>query len=76
MRTYFPVLVRGELDSNGQLKQGKSKTSFKFLRFGKTVYQDMLSYIADADYGDISDIQTGRDIVVEFKTAEETGDSV
>ena len=33
----------------------------------------MLSFIADPDYGDITDPMTGRDISVEFKTAEETG---
>jgi hypothetical protein len=42
---------------------------------GKHVYQEILSIIADADYGDITDLKAGRDIVVEFKTAEETGKS-
>ena len=34
-----------------------------------------LSVIADPDYGDISDPINGRDVVVEFKTAEELGAS-
>ena len=34
-----------------------------------------LPLIADPDYGDISDPINGRDVVVEFKTAEETGAS-
>ena len=64
MRTFAPVLVRGE-ESEG----------VKFWGFGKTVYQEILSVISDPDYGDITDPVSGRDITVEFKTAEETGAS-
>ena len=64
LRTFAPVVVRGE-------EQGGTK----FWGFGKTVYQELLSLIADPDYGDISDPINGRDVVVEFKTAEETGAS-
>ena len=64
MRTYTPVIVRGE-ESQG----------VKFWGFGKTVYQELLSIIADPDYGDITDAVSGRDVAVEFKTAEETGAS-
>ena len=64
LRTFAPVVVRGEEN------QGS-----KFWGFGKTVYQELLSIIADPDYGDISDPVNGRDVVVEFKTAEETGAS-
>ena len=62
MRTFLPVIVRGE-EAQG----------VKFWGFGKTVYQELLGFIADPDYGDIADPMTGRDISVEFKTAEETG---
>ena len=62
MRTFAPVVVRGE-ESQG----------VRFWGFGKTVYQELLSIIADPDYGDITDAVSGRDIGVEFKTAEETG---
>lgn len=62
MRTYAPIIVRGE-ESEG----------VKFWGFGKMVYQELLSIIADPDYGDITDPVNGRDIVVEFKTSEETG---
>ena len=62
MRTYVPVLVRGQ-ESEG----------VKLWGFGKTVYQELLSFIADPDYGDITDVNNGRDITVEFKTTEETG---
>ena len=64
MRTFAPVMVRGE-ESQG----------VKFWGFGKTVYQELLSIIADPDYGDITDPVNGRDVAVEFKTAEETGKS-
>ena len=64
MRTYAPVVVRGE-ESQG----------VKFWGFGKTVYQELLYIIADPDYGDITDTVSGRDIAVVFKTAEETGKS-
>jgi hypothetical protein len=64
MRTFAPVLVRGE-ESQG----------VRFWGFGKTVYQELLSIIADPDYGDITDATNGRDVAVEFKTAEETGKS-
>ena len=64
MRTFAPVVVRSE--------EGEG---VKFWGFGKTVYQELLSIIADPDYGDISDPVNGRDVVVEFKTAEEIGAS-
>ena len=62
MRTFAPVVVRGE-----------EKEGVKFWGFGKTVYQELLSVISDPDYGDITDPINGRDVNVEFKTAEETG---
>ena len=62
LRTYVPIIVRGQ-ESEG----------VKFWGFGKTVYQELLSFIADPDYGDITDLQAGRDITVEFLTKEETG---
>jgi len=64
MRTFAPVIVRGE-ESQG----------VKFWGFGKTVYQELLSVIADPDYGDITDPINGRDISVEFISAEESGAS-
>ena len=39
------------------------------------VYQELLSIMSDEDYGDITDSKIGRDVVIEFKTAEETGKS-
>ena len=62
MRTYAPVVVRGQ-ESEG----------VKFWGFGKTVYQELLSIIADPDYGDITDPINGRDITVEKMTPAEAG---
>ena len=62
MRTFVPVIVRG-----------KEFEGVKFWGFGKTVYQELLGFIADPDYGDISDEMSGRDIVVERQTPAEAG---
>tara|TARA_Y100000592_G_scaffold99891_1_gene177630 strand:+ start:684 stop:1460 length:777 start_codon:yes stop_codon:yes gene_type:complete len=64
MRTYVPILVRG-----------KESEGVKYWGFGKTVYQELLSFIADPDYGDITDLGSGRDVVVEYHTPEEAGNS-
>ena len=62
MRTFAPVGVRG-----------KESEGVKFWGFGKTVYQELLSIIADPDYGDITDAINGRDISVERITPAEAG---
>ena len=62
MRCYAPVIVRGQ-ESEG----------VKFWGFGKQVYQELLSIIADPDYGDITDLMNGRDVTVEFTAAEGAG---
>jgi len=62
MRCYAPVIVRGQ-ESEG----------VKFWGFGKTVYQELLSIIADPDYGDITDATGGRDIMIERQTPAEAG---
>ncbi|MAH42637.1 hypothetical protein CL614_02830 [archaeon] len=53
MRTYAPVIIRGEEDKGVQI-----------WGFGKTVYQNLLGLMLDEDYGDITDPTTGRDIKV------------
>lgn len=55
LRTFVPIIVRGE-----------EEKGVRFMSFGKTVYQELLSIIADPDYGDITDVKNGRDIVVEY----------
>lgn len=55
MRTYVPVIIRDHEDEG-----------VKFWGFGKEVYTQLLEFCADPDYGDIADIQTGRDVVVTY----------
>ena len=62
MRTFAPVIVRGE-----------EHEGVKWWGFGKTVYQELLGVIADPDYGDITDPSSGRDILVERQTPAEAG---
>ena len=62
LRTYVPVLVRGA-ESEG----------VKLWGFGKQVYTELLGFITDPDYGDITDPSTGRDIVVDFTPSEGAG---
>lgn len=64
LRIYAPILVRGE-----------EKDGVKFWGFGKQIYQEILSFIDDADYGDITDLKAGRDLVVEFQDSKEAGNS-
>lgn len=53
MRSYAPVIVRGEEDKGVRLWS-----------FGKTVYQSLLNIMLDEDYGDITDPTDGRDVKV------------
>ncbi len=53
MRTFAPVIVRGEEDKGVRLWS-----------FGKTVYQSLLNIMLDEDYGDITDPIEGRDVKV------------
>ena len=62
MRVYVPVVVRGE--------EGEG---VKFWGFGKQVYAELLGFISDPDYGDITGLKDGRDIVVEFTPSEGAG---
>ena len=62
MRVYAPVIVRGQ-ESEG----------VKFWGFGKQVYQELLQFIADPDYGDITDLKSGRDIVINFTPGDGPG---
>jgi hypothetical protein len=62
MRIYVPVIIRGQ-----------ENEGVKFWGFGKQLYQELLGFFADPDYGDLSDLKTGRDIVVTVKSPEETG---
>ena len=54
MRVFAPVIVRGE-----------ENKGVRFWEFGKQVYQELLSYAADEDYGDFTDVVSGLDMTVE-----------
>jgi hypothetical protein len=64
LRTFVPIVVRGEEDKG-----------VRFMSFGKIVYTELLSIISDPDYGDITDIQNGRDIVIEYIPQEKSDTS-
>ena len=53
MRSYAPVIVRGE-EAQG----------VRLWSFGKTVYQSLLNLMLDDEVGDFTDPSTGRDIKV------------
>jgi len=55
LRTFVPVIARGE-----------EKEGVRFWGFGKTVYTELLAVIADPDWGDITDVEKGNDIGIEF----------
>lgn len=61
LRTYVPVVVRGEEDKGVRL-----------WGFGKTVYEQLLSIIDDDDWGDITDVENGFDVGVEFTPEKES----
>jgi len=63
MRTYVPVIVRG-----------RENEGVKFWGFGKQIYTELLSICSDEDYGDITDLMSGRDIDVEFTPAVTKGE--
>lgn len=62
MRTYVPVLVRGEEDKG-----------IRWWGFGKQVYEKIMSIMQDSDFGDITNVAAGHDLKVYFKTAKEAG---
>ena len=54
-RYYSPILVRG-----------KEREGVKVWAYGKTAYETILGYVLDPDYGDITDPETGTDIVLNY----------
>lgn len=59
MRTYVPIIVRGKEDEG-----------IKYWGFGKRAYEQILGYIADPDWGDITHPKTGRDIKLTYDVPE------
>ncbi len=60
LRTYVPIIVRG-----------KEKEGVKFWGFGARVCKQLMEVLNEPEYGDITDLNNGYDITVDFKTAEE-----
>jgi hypothetical protein len=52
---FAPVIVRGE-ESEGVRLWG----------FGKTAYQELLNLVLNPDYGDITDVEEGTDLVLTY----------
>lgn len=62
-RIYVPVLSR---DNEGE--------GVKFWGFSKTIFNQLLEIMADDDYGDITDLETGRDITVKYTPPTKEGE--
>ena len=54
-RYYSPILVRG-----------KESEGVKVWSYGKMAYENLLGYVLDPDYGDITDAESGTDIVLNY----------
>lgn len=61
-RVYAPILVRG-----------KESEGVKFWGFSDSIYEAILGLCEDPDYGDITDLEKGTDLVIHKKTPEEVG---
>lgn len=62
LRTYVPVVVRGQED------QG-----VKFWGFGKQVYEAILEKMSNPDIGDITDLENGNDLIIKFTKTPPSG---
>jgi hypothetical protein len=62
MRVFAPVIVRGE-----------EQMGVRLWEFGKEIYTQLMNIAMNEDYGDYTDIQDGRDFVVEAVDAEVAG---
>ena len=57
-RYFSPVLVRGE-----------ESLGVKIWSYSKTVYQELLNLVLNPDYGDITDVDSGFDLTLEYGKA-------
>ena len=55
MRVFAPVVVRGEEDKGVRL-----------WGFSKTAYENLLNIVLDPEYGDITDIESGTDLRIDY----------
>ena len=54
-RFFAPVLVRGE-----------EEKGVRIWGFGKMAYQELLNLVLNPEYGDITDVETGTDLVLKY----------
>ena len=54
-RFFSPVIVRGE-----------EEKGVRIWGYGKTAYQELLSLVLNPDYGDVTDVKEGTDIVLTY----------
>ena len=54
-RFFAPVVVRGE-----------EKQGVRLWGFGKMAYQELLNLVLNPDYGDITDVNEGTDLVIKY----------
>jgi hypothetical protein len=54
-RFFSPVIVRGEEDKG-----------VRIWGYGKTAYQELLNLVLNPDYGDITDVEEGTDLVLTY----------
>lgn len=59
-RTYVPIITRGEEDKG-----------VRYWGFGIQIYEELLKLIQDPEYGDITDVVNGTDLIIERKTPKE-----
>jgi hypothetical protein len=62
VRTFVPVIVRGEEDKGVRLWQ-----------FGKLIYEELIALALDDEVGDYTDIVNGRDLTIDTVGPESTG---
>lgn len=62
VRTFVPVIVRGEEDKGVRLWQ-----------FGKSIYEELLNMALDEEVGDFTDVMTGTDLKLTTTGPEQNG---
>lgn len=58
---FLPVIVRG-----------KENEGVKYWKFGTQVYEQLLNYLANPDWGDITHLETGKDIEIDYTPKEKS----
>lgn len=61
LRIYAPIVERGEEDDG-----------VKFWGFSRTIYEELLGYLADDEWGNFFDLEEGRDLKIDRTPAEKS----